>query len=514
MYRILTASKDTYITNKIINNKFRATDANVGKASTLDLFKLYGESTSGSAGADIEISRAFVKFNLNPLRQITGSFLDINSKNFKVLLRLSDVYGGQTTPSNFKLIVFPLSRSFDEGIGRDIVNFSDLDSCNFITASVSSGTPSLWFVSGANKQGFLGSSDIDIISSGTLSGSSDTQNMNLWVAQTFKSGDENLLVDVTTIVSATLASLIPDYGFRISYSGSFETNQKTYFVKRFASRESSDYVKKPSLIIKYDDSLQDNHRSFFFDLSGSLFLNNSARGIRRNLISGAAGTELTGESCLHLRLVSGSTSEGTLFKKTITGSQHKIGKNFITGVYSASFAVSEFENSTLFSEVRKATSASFKTIWSPTDESFAFLTSSLVINRTTRTSFDNDPKRLLVRVTNMKPVYRTSDRVRFRVFVEDIDRSVIFKKLPMETISIIFTKMYYRIRDSISKEVIIPFEKSLNSTLCSTDSDGMYFDFYMDSLAPGRLYTIEFLINDNDENLLFVDAATKFRLER
>ena len=84
MYRILTASKDTYITNKIINNKFRATDANVGKASTLDLFKLYGESTSGSAGADIEISRAFVKFNLNPLRQITGSFLDINSKDLLV----------------------------------------------------------------------------------------------------------------------------------------------------------------------------------------------------------------------------------------------------------------------------------------------------------------------------------------------------------------------------------------------------------------------------------------------
>ena len=44
MYRILTASKDTYITNKIINNDFRATDANVGRAGTLDLFKLFDES--------------------------------------------------------------------------------------------------------------------------------------------------------------------------------------------------------------------------------------------------------------------------------------------------------------------------------------------------------------------------------------------------------------------------------------------------------------------------------------
>ena len=44
MYRILTASKDTYITNKIIDNSFRASDANVGEAGTLDLFKLYDEN--------------------------------------------------------------------------------------------------------------------------------------------------------------------------------------------------------------------------------------------------------------------------------------------------------------------------------------------------------------------------------------------------------------------------------------------------------------------------------------
>ena len=41
MYRILTASADTYITNKIIDNSFRAKDANVGQAGTLDLFKLF-----------------------------------------------------------------------------------------------------------------------------------------------------------------------------------------------------------------------------------------------------------------------------------------------------------------------------------------------------------------------------------------------------------------------------------------------------------------------------------------
>ncbi len=511
MYRILTASKDTYITDKIISNTFRATDSNVGRASTLDLFKLYGESSSGSVENPIEISRILVKFDLNPLRALTSSILDLNSSTFKAYLRMSDVYGGQTTPDNFKLIAFPLSQSFDEGMGRNIVDYTDLDSCNYVTASVSSGSPSLWFLSGANKVGFLGSDDIDIIGSGNLNdGKGDRF---LWSSQTFKSGEEDLKLDITDIISGTLVGQIPDFGFRLSYSGTFETDQKTYFVKRFSSLQSDNYLKKPALIVEYDDSTQDHHGSFFFDVTGSLFLNNSARGVRRNLISGSGGDELTGNNCIHLRLVSGSAVSGTLFQKTITGSQHTIGDNSITGVYSASFSISEFEDSTLFSHVKNAHSASFTTIWSPIDESFAFLTSSLVINRTTRTSFDNDADRLIVRVTNMKPIYKKSDKVRFRVFAEDIDREIVFKKLPMETESQIFTKMYYRIRDSISREIVIPFEKENNATVCSTDSNGMYFDFYMDSLAPGRLYTIEFQINKNGEDLLFVDAATKFRLE-
>ena len=45
MYRILSASKDAYITDKIINNSFRAKDANTGQAGTLDLFKIYNETT-------------------------------------------------------------------------------------------------------------------------------------------------------------------------------------------------------------------------------------------------------------------------------------------------------------------------------------------------------------------------------------------------------------------------------------------------------------------------------------
>ena len=45
MYKIINASKDAYITNKIIGSSLRAKDSNTGGASSLDLFKLYDENT-------------------------------------------------------------------------------------------------------------------------------------------------------------------------------------------------------------------------------------------------------------------------------------------------------------------------------------------------------------------------------------------------------------------------------------------------------------------------------------
>jgi hypothetical protein len=512
MYRILTASKDNYITNKIVNNSFRATDANVGQAPTLDLFKLYAESTSGSNTSPLEISRILVKFDLKPLKNLTSSFLDTSRGSFNCTLKLFDVYGGQTCPSNFTIMVAPLSKSFDEGTGLNVVDFSDLDSSNFVTSSVLSGTPVSWEITGANKQGFLGSSNIDIITSGTLSGSASTENVLLFKTQSFGSGKEDLSVDVTRIVSATMAGLIPDHGFRISYSGSEETDTYTRFVKRFASTQHSNYSKRPRLEVKYNNSVQDHHEAFFFNISGSLFLNNFHRGSAANIISGSSASKLSGDNSLHVRLVSGTLASGTYFSKTITASQHKIGTNHITGVYSASFAISQWSTGALENEIKNAGSATFTEIWSSIDETIAFMTGSLIVRSVNRTSFNNQSKRIIINVTNMQYEYRISDVVRFRVFAENIDRPVKYSKVPLVTKSSIFTSMYYRVRDVQSNEVIVPFETAYGGTVCSTDSDGMYFDVYMDSLFPGRLYTIDFLVKDQGFDQVFTDSATKFRV--
>ena len=71
MIKIISASADTYITNRIVNNYLRAKDANVGLAGTLDLFKLYNETQINGETNPIELTRVLLKFDLEPLRKLT-----------------------------------------------------------------------------------------------------------------------------------------------------------------------------------------------------------------------------------------------------------------------------------------------------------------------------------------------------------------------------------------------------------------------------------------------------------
>ena len=505
MYRILTASKDAYITNKILNNSFRATDANVGDAGTLDIFKLYDENKISGVEKSIEVSKALIKF---PISEITAmdsaKDLDISSSRFKCFIKLHDVYGGQTTPRNFKLILAPLSQSFDEGIGRDVATFSDLDTVNFITASASNGSPVLWNLEGASASGSLNDTNIDVIMSGTLDGSF----VNLGREQTFVSGKEDLYLDVTQVVSGTIAGLIPDHGFLLAFSGSYSTNDKTYFVKRFASRNSLITGKRPKMIILYDDHVSDNHQDFIFNVTSSLFLQNYHRDDLANILSGAAATQLTGADCLTLKIESGS------FKKLYNVSQAQIGRHAQTGVYSSSFALNSFDP-LLYNEANITGSITFNEVWTNSSETVTFLSSSFVVSRENRRIANTkNQNNVLVTVLNLNESYTLGEKVKIRVFAEDRDRDIVFRKLPIEKKSEVFQEMHFRVRDTFDGKIIIPFDTTNNSTKLSTDNDGMFFKFYADSLPPGKTYSFDFLIRRNNVDTVIKDAASKFKINR
>lgn len=503
MIRILSCSADTYITNKVINNSFRATDSNTGNAGTVDIFSLFNESTlPGSASSNIyEISRALIKFDLTPLRKLTGSILDITNPTFKCTLQMKDIYGGQPTPTNFKLILFPLSQTFDEGIGRDLYSFSDIDTSNFITASTLNGT-SLWYVTGADAQGFLGSSNIDIIGSGTLNGST----VLLWTEQSFPQGNEDLSMDITQIVSATLSGLIPDCGFRLGFSGSQESDGRTKFVKRFASRHSTNTRITPRIYAQFDDSLLDDHDNFYFDASGSLFLSNAYRGINSNIVSGSALAAVTGLNSVILTLTSGS------YSKIITGSQHKIGAAFVTGVYSASFAIPSNATASIVKEIVSAGSATFTEVWGSLDGTVGYHTGTLVVYGADKSTFSSFRSAVSISLLGMRNSYKAAEKIRFRVYAVDDSNLRISRKF-LDRDSLIFRDSYYQVRDAYSGDVVIPFDTTTYSTRMSTDSSGMYFDLYMDCLPAGRAYQFDIFVNDRGISNIYKMTGNIFRVD-
>jgi hypothetical protein len=293
MFKVLQPISDAYVTNRVINGA-EMSGSNVGLAGSLDLFKLYGYTSTlvgSSSIPNIELSRLLVQFDLNPLRELVAlGQVDPGNASFSVTLNLYDVYGGQPTPDHFNVIVYPLSASFDEGHGRDVVFYSDFDVCNFQTSSLASGS---WISPGANTGGTYPSACDYFTSSGSIT---------FGVQQFFTKGTEDLSVDVTEIVSATLAGLLPDAGFRVSFTAMTEADTHSYFVKRFGSRQAFNPEKRPRMVVRFDDSIQDDTQNFYLDSPSYLFLYNYVRGSTLgNLVSGS--NQVTGSNSLKLTLV-------------------------------------------------------------------------------------------------------------------------------------------------------------------------------------------------------------------
>ena len=70
---------------------------------------------------------------------------------------------------------------------------------------------------------------------------------------------------------------------------------------------------------------------------------------------------------------------------------------------------------------------------------------------------------------------------------------------------------YYSVRDAETNEVIIPFDT--NYTKLSADSEGMYFDLYMEGLQPERYYKLMFR-SDNQEGIQIFDEDYSFKIVR
>lgn len=508
MYRILDLLKDSYITNKLIAGS-GSVSSNVGQAGTLDLFKIWSQTTSGSTPT-IEKSRILVKPDIASIQALTGSTLDLSDTTFRCYLSLKDVYGGQTTPSNFTLSLFPLSKSWDEGRGSDVVAFRDLDAVNWVTASISNGTAAVWAVTGAGGAG-----------SDYLAGYE--------VQQTFQRGDENLLMDVTTLVSATLAGLVPDYGWRLSFSDSLEDDNNSYFVKRFGSRHTSNPTLHPKLLVLFSDHIQDDGNQAVFGGSNTIRVYNSVRGQYANFVSGSS--QVTGSNSLKLLLVSSksvnittsswqqnfsasityTTQSVTYFSESFSASLSSTGNVPLIGYYQAAVSMNPQTTASLASFLGSDKTAVFQSYWTSLDGTVLYSSGSWLTFKMPEVSETVGAERnFVLNVTNLKTEYPQNQQVRFKVFVQDRNTEQPAFHIPTPTKSLILNNICWRLINAYSKNVVIPFDTTY--TRLSSDGVGMYFDIYMSDLDPQVVYELEFQINEHDRNYFIANEGFKFKV--
>lgn len=535
MYRLIPCIADAYATNKIIRGArtslSRSQTSNTGQASTLDLFKLYNETAVLSGSSGIEKSVGFLKFDIDAIKALTASVVDITNGSFKCTLKLFDAYTGLPTPSNFTLILHPLAKSFTEGRGTDVASYKDIDAVNWLTASVINNSSSLWSEPGASSGSFVGSLTADYFTSGSLSGVTSS----LFVSQTFFRGDEDLVLDVTRIVSGVVSNQIPHNGFRLAFDYPADSDVYSYFVKRFFSRSSSKKFKRPVLIVEYDDSTIEHTLEPIFDNPTVLGLHNSVRGNKKNLVS--ASVELTGSNCLvldlvvektitywtsswsptHSRSINHLTSTISVLTASFTGSQQKVGNSniWLTGSYFASASI--YSTSSLISSfLTTDRELKLKPIWRSFDGNLIFSIGDSITYKFSDAVDDNsiNAQNLVCSLTNLKSTYLKGEIARIRMIAMNYENDVAAYYVPPKNKSVFVNKMFWRLRNLRTNEIIIPFSfvNGTNATRLSIDGDGMFFDIYTNDLEPNESYQLEFLGSYCGKEQLFTNKTFTFMI--
>ena len=465
IYRVFP-EKDTWLTDTVKGlttptvGVTRMTGSNFGASEILELYKNTGASgASGFAGSS-SLARTIVQFDLSEISALTASG-EAPSTGSLYFFKLFDAQHANKLPSSFDVEIVAMSRSWDEGKGIDNDNFLDKGVANWDKSQ----TNVLWTTTGGD---FLLSASVT-------------------ASYHFDTGHEDIEVDVTDMVGAWLTGGLPNNGFMVKITGSQELDETDYFRKKFHARNTNFRDKRPTLEMRFDDSLKDDRGVFLFGISSSLYLYNKERGQLKDITSVGTGQDVIDVA---LSDVSGNV--------ILNASGSHTG---FTGIYSASMVL---PTSSIYS------GSAFTDGWSLTGNSF--LTGAFTPHNDGAQS-SNVQEQYVVSMKNMRKEYDLNELVRFNLFV----RTRTYNPAVVQTGSLaldgtIIEKGYYRVDNASTEEQVIPLGTgSLETTRLSYDENGNYFNFYVRTLAQRELYRLVFFF-EIDGQLQRIEQDFRFRV--
>jgi len=480
------ATKDNTITNAFKSNlQTRGISGNMGQSDILEVFSIYAQANTSSS----ELSRILIEFDTNAINtdRINGVIPASGSVNF--FLRMYNARHSQTTPSSFTIVTTAISQSWNEGLGLDMEDYSDLDASNWISAS--DGTQ--WVDDGGTA---------------TPGGSYKTGSLGApteyLFEQNFDTGFENLEINVSHLIEDWINNSLPNNGFGVQLTSSNETGTNSFYTKKFFARGSEFFHKRPVIEARWDNSKKDHRGEFYLSSSlvpasdnlMNLYLYNVARGQLVNIPDVGTGNILvsiysgsTGPTGNKLPLPAGG-GVATAGDINITGSHVE------TGIYSCSFAYTSSLVTTIFD------------VWH--SSSIEYHTGSSIEVETFSNQDYNFDQRYVSKITNLKTNYSTEETARFRLFVRSKNYSPnIYTVASRDIENTIVDNIYYQVeRSSDGLSVIEYGTGSLNHTRLSYDVSGSYFDLDIGMLEADNSYQIKFVYLINDS---YVEQPETFR---
>jgi len=490
-----TAIKDNTITNAYRANLIhRGTGSNMGRADSLEVFSIYAQANSSS----LEASRILVQFPVvtgDITSNTTGSVeADRNSGKIPAsgsvdfYLRLFNVKHSETLSRNYTLVVSPVSQSWQEGSGLDMDEYKDF---------TYDGTGSNWLNSiahtnWANDEGetLQGGSYLTASWHGAKATTYNEFNYRQTIGE---AGTEDLEVKITGLVEqwikGTGNSGYSNYGVGIFITGSEESGSRSYYTKKFSSRSSEYFFKRPVIEARWDDTRKDHRGNLYVSSSAlsandnkhTLYLYNYFRGQPKDLV-GLTNNVIYVQCYTSATLgdVESVSGLGHTRNYVVTG-----GKTTDTGVYTASFALYT---------TRSVVYDRWASGWPITGSSYVAHTGSFK-PKPVDTSTGYFIPSYVTNITNLRSEYNINSTARLKTFTRLKDWSpTIYKVASTEIENSFVENSFYKVFRVVDEYDVVRYGTgSFNHTRLSYDVSGSYFDLDISLLEPGYQYGIKFV---------------------
>ncbi len=442
MYYSLYPSKDTTITNCVLKGVNKS-GSNSGRSEILELYVLT------SSLSDRGKSRVLLFVDTTSLSSSIASGI-IPSASVEYRLRLKHAVHSELQPASFDLNIYPLTRTWDEGVGLAMHDeeLKDPGVANWGKAT----SQTTWTVPGGDF-------------STTLSAS-----------QHFDTGEEDLNVDISNIVYAFLTGGITNSGLILKFPDSYETGSSDFFVKKFYSRHAHRPERRPRLEALWNSAVQDDRHNIHYNRSGSLYYYSTVDGEFTSVAQPLFADIIA--------YYTGSLSASVV--QTLTASLKSTGVYEISGVLIAPTGSTKVFRDVWFSSTSQIFTGSIFPTYETGSQTFLY-------------------NKLDISLPNLCPVYNSDQRIVVQVFAKEKDyKPALRLSASIVPTPILLKNAYYSIETATSGEELVSFSTGSNKySKLSYDANGNYFELWTSSLTSDALYKIKILTTYNGQQLVF-----------